>query len=125
LSILDARSLSLVFGSARGRSYPFLRRTGQLRRSQVAQLLVIVGGAAIWASHQFMKHDWWMTLDLAGVVVGLTGFIWWARSVVCPNCGVKLWWMFMNGKAKGMAAIESCPRCGYKPPPTDEELVQG
>jgi hypothetical protein len=70
-----------------------------------------------------MKHDWWLTLDLSGVTVGLSGFVWWARSVVCPTCGAKLWWMAMNGKAKGIATTESCPRCGYKPPSTSEELL--
>src|SRR5439155_2688606 len=65
------------------RSFPFARRTGQLGKSWLAQALVILGGVAIWISHQFIEHDWWMTLDFAGLVLGLVGFIWWARSVAC------------------------------------------
>jgi hypothetical protein len=96
-----------------------------LGKSWFAQALVIAGGAAIWLSHRFMEHDWWITLDLAGVAIAFIGFVCWARSVVCPSCGAKLWWMAMNGKAKGLTAMEACPRCSYKPPPTPEELIQG
>jgi len=84
--------------------------------------LVILGGAAIWLSHQFMNRDWWITLDLAGVAVSLGGFVWWARSVVCPNCGAMPWWMAMNGKASGMSVMDTCPRCGFRPPPVPDEL---
>jgi hypothetical protein len=108
---------------AQPRSFPFARRTGQLGKARLALALVMLGGAAVWVSHQFMEHDWWMTLDLAGVAVFLVGLIWLARSVVCPSCNAKLCWMAMNGKAKGLAALEACPRCGYKPPPTPEELA--
>src|SRR5438046_1368251 len=107
------------------RTFPFARRTGQLGESWLAQALVVVGGAAIWLSHRFMEHEWWMTLDLAGVAIALIGVICWARSVVCPSCGAKLWWMAMNGKAKRLSAMEACPRCGYRPPPTPAEVTQG
>jgi hypothetical protein len=69
-----------------------------------------------------MKHDWWLQLDLGALLIGLVGFVWWARSVVCPICGARPSWMAMNGKASGLATMEACPSCGYKPPPTAEEI---
>jgi hypothetical protein len=35
---------------------------------------------------------------------------------VCPMCDAMPSWMAMNGKAKSLSTMDSCPRCGYTPP---------
>jgi len=40
---------------------------------------------------------------------------------VCPMCGAMPSWMAMYGKAKSLSTMDSCPRCGYKPPPMPDE----
>ena len=81
----------------------------------------MTGGGLIWVSHQFMEQPWWMTLDFVGLGLFVVGFVWWARCVVCPMCRAMPSWMAMNGEAKGLSTMDSCPRCGYTPLPIPGE----
>jgi len=61
-------------------------------------------------------------LEVVATVIGLGAmFAAWA-SVRCPNCGLKLVWHAMSTKSandwlRWLLDAESCPKCGYHPPP--------
>ena len=117
------------------KTYPLLRRTGQLRSWRLSQCVLWAGMLAVLFSRYLMSdRDVWVRFFVPGLIVMAAGALW-LSSIACPKCRASFWFMnslFFRALTKRpytmVREMNACPHCHYSAtqrPGTSGALANG
>lgn len=98
----------------------FLQRTGQAWKLWTFTVVIVCQGAlsiALFLGADLAGYAPMVALGAGGVAVAIIS--WAIRSIRCPSCGTRVFWIAMSQRSAStwwsdLVGLTSCPSCGER-----------
>ena len=95
-----------------------LQKSGQQWKLYFSAVVMALGILAFYAGMRAARSGWYTVIAVAGPFVTVGTGIWLMRSVKCPVCRARWYWLaFSRERAEnilfGTFVVWECPVCGY------------